>query len=218
MSVTQLANHVYVGMDEVCLFSYSEIQNTLLVPVVMLLCLLLCRFWLCGRLFVWQVQGPEFGPQFWKRKSVDQICVSILGVSYLVLLVSMSYKSFYSDMCFTVLILLIPDYRMTSGSPLCLLSCVYVWGICLWCMHVCAHVWNLEERHEEYLSPYFPEKGLGLLVNPEPGWWPTVSVLHLLPPRAGLAMLGYLLGGWELELRSLSLHSKCYPSYQTLFL
>lgn len=95
---------------------------------------------------------------------------------------------------FTVLILPIPDYRMTSGSPLCLLSCVYVWGICLWYMHVYAHIWNLEEGHEEYFSPYFPEKGLFL--NPEPGWWPSASVLHLLPPIAGLAGCAWLFPWW----------------------
>lgn len=41
MSITQLANHDYVGMYEVCPFSYFEIHNTLLVPVVILLSLLL---------------------------------------------------------------------------------------------------------------------------------------------------------------------------------
>lgn len=39
-----------------------------------------------------------------KKKSVDQICVSILGVSYLVPLVSGSYKSFYSAIWFSVII------------------------------------------------------------------------------------------------------------------
>lgn len=44
MSISQLANHDYVGIYEVCLFSYFEIHNTLLIPVLILLYLLLCLF------------------------------------------------------------------------------------------------------------------------------------------------------------------------------
>lgn len=46
------------------------------VPVVILLCLLPCLFWLCGKVFVWQVQGPEFGHEFWEKKiSWSNMCV-----------------------------------------------------------------------------------------------------------------------------------------------
>lgn len=54
---------------------------------------------LCGK---YKVLSLVFSSE--KKKSVDEICVSILGVSYLFPLVSGSYKSFYSAMWFSVII------------------------------------------------------------------------------------------------------------------